>query len=260
MYLPGHPAVRGAALWLITATRSFYHFFRSSGSVIPRNVVRGGFRPSSPMKRVITPSFRSLLVTRATDLSFIPPLGSIVWTSTLTYAALEMPACIVFPTTRVTICTRMADFKQILFLGWALITREIPIFVCLRRENSARTLRTTRYRSASEWADKIISQQIATPLLFLFPSFPTLEIRPKYICRIFFTPLSPLCPALGTENLIATLQCRILHWNVSKILFKYKYKRDLNNVATIFKNFLNKLQFFSANIWICVRVLLMKLY
>lgn len=41
--------------WLITATRSFYHFFRSSGSIIPCNVIyeASGFDEAgeTPMKR-----------------------------------------------------------------------------------------------------------------------------------------------------------------------------------------------------------------
>lgn len=63
--------------WLITATRSFYHFFRSSGSIIPCNVIyeASGFDEAGRWNGVITSLFRS----RSDNFSRVSPYSTLFY-------------------------------------------------------------------------------------------------------------------------------------------------------------------------------------
>lgn len=127
---------RRSTPWLITATRSFYHFFRSSGSIIPCNVIyeASGFDEAGRWNGVITSLFRSRS-DNFSSFSFIRlfyfPLVLIMPSETYVTRAFAVLYDI-------SITSIYAEWLwQILVLGQTLITRETPIFVCLRKKNRA---------------------------------------------------------------------------------------------------------------------------
>jgi len=111
-------------------------------------------RPSPPMKRVITPSRRAVISGKSIYLLFSPSLLNSPFASTYD---IFRDVCIVFPQ-RVPIRARMADFSRF-FSSVEPLLHEKFQYLCAWEGKTARTVGATRYHSASEWADKIISQQ-----------------------------------------------------------------------------------------------------